>query len=55
MEHYIKISDDCRLWIEQETLHLKVVDSFGDPVELTEVEAVRLANALLELVKVAKR
>jgi len=36
------------VWIEQETIHLKVSEPFGDPVELTEAEAKRLASDLLE-------
>ena len=38
-------------WIEQETIHLKTVAQHGDPVELTENEAKRLAAALLEAVR----
>jgi hypothetical protein len=38
-------------WIEQETIHLKVSEPHGDPIELTENEAKQLANALLEAVR----
>ncbi len=51
MEKHIEISEDCRLWVDQECVHLKAVDPHGDPVELTKFEAVKLANALLEFGK----
>ena len=48
MTNQIEVSDgDVRLWIEQESLHLRAADSFGDPVELTKEEAIRLAEALV--------
>lgn len=40
-----------RLWIEQETVHIKAVTQEGDPVELSEDEATLLASALTKLVK----
>ncbi len=39
---------DVSVWIEQEAIHLKAVDSkHGDPVELTVGEARQLAAVLL--------
>ena len=35
------------LCIEQETLHLRAADPYGDPVELTNKDAIALAKALL--------
>ena len=47
-----KFSDgDVVFWIEQETIHLKICEPNGDPVELTENEAKKLALALLESVR----
>ncbi len=43
---------DVRLWIEQEAIHLKAIDpidAYGDPVELTRNEAIRLAKELIRL------
>jgi hypothetical protein len=40
-----------RLWIEQDSLHLRASDAYGDPVELTKEEAAKLAEALLKLSK----
>ncbi len=35
------------LWIEQESsIHLKAATRFGDPVELTRIDALELAKAL---------
>ena len=42
---------EVTLFIEQETLHLRAVDRHGDPVELSTEEAVKLAEALLDLSK----
>ena len=39
-------------WIEQgKTIHLKTTSSHGDPVELTESEAKKLALAILDAVQ----
>jgi len=40
---------EIRIGIEQETIHLKAIDSHGDPVELTSSMAVELAELLLKL------
>jgi hypothetical protein len=40
---------EVRLWIEQESIHLKAVSAYGDPVELTKAEALQLAAALIAL------
>ena len=42
---------EVRLWIEQESIHLRVTEAHGDPVELTKEEAVKLAEALLTFSK----
>jgi hypothetical protein len=43
---------EVTFWIEQgETIHIKAASSFGDPVELTEAEAKKLALALLDAVQ----
>ncbi len=39
------------IWVEQETIHLKVSEPYGDPVELTEDEAQRLASDLLKAIR----
>jgi hypothetical protein len=42
---------EVTFWIEQgETIHLKAVSPHGDPTELTEAEAKKLALALLDAV-----
>jgi hypothetical protein len=38
---------EVRIWIEQEAVHIKAVDRYGDPVELSDVEVRQLADALL--------
>ena len=49
MSQQFEISDgEVRLWIDQESLHLRATDAHGDPVELTKEEAVKLAQALLD-------
>ncbi len=45
------LDGNVRLWIEQESLHIKAADPHGDPVELTKEEAEILAQALLEISK----
>ncbi len=40
---------DLSVWIEQEAIHIKSVDKYGDPVELSESEARFLAAQLLRL------
>jgi len=47
---YVEIADgEIALWIEQvSSIQLKVVGSARDPVELTEADATRLAEALLQ-------
>ena len=39
---------DLSVWIEQEAIHIKSVDKYGDPVELSESEEF-LAAQLLRL------
>lgn len=39
---------EVRLWIEQESLHIRAIEANGDPVELTKEEAKKLAEALVE-------
>jgi len=52
MSKIFEISDgEVRLWIEQENLHIRAIDSHGDPVELTKEEAVKLAEALIRFSK----
>ncbi len=38
---------EVRAWIEQEVVHIKAVDRYGDPVELSDAEVKQLAEALL--------
>ena len=40
---------EVNVWIEQEAIHIKAVDLHGDPIELSEVEARKLANNLITL------
>ena len=42
--------DELRVWIEQESIHIRAVASHGDPVELSVDEAQRLAQGLLDLI-----
>jgi hypothetical protein len=55
MEHdeYFELNDgEVRAWIEQgASIHIKAVAQNRDPVELTESQARKLANALLSMVK----
>ena len=43
------IDENIRIWIEQEAIHLKAIDSYGDPVELTGASAKQLAARLMEM------
>ena len=46
---------DVRAWVEQgETVHLKAVDGFGDPVELTAEELRALMDVLTRLYDIVK-
>jgi hypothetical protein len=45
---------DLRAWVEQEAIHLKAVDSHGDPLELTANEVRDFAQQLLELAEKIK-
>ena len=51
-DKYFEICDgEVRVWIEQgESLCIKAVTEFGDPVELTEDDARKIAKALLDMV-----
>jgi len=50
MNKVIKIfGDDISLWIEQETVHLRAVDRYGDPIEMTPEMCKQLATELLSL------
>jgi hypothetical protein len=40
---------DVRLWIEQETVHLKAIEPTGDAVEITEHDVERVIAALHSL------
>ncbi len=40
---------DFRAWIEQEAIHIKATDTYGDPVELSADEVRLLAKQLLKL------
>jgi hypothetical protein len=48
MSEFIYESDDgdVRVWLEQEAVYVKIVDKYGDPVELTSEEALKLASIL---------
>jgi hypothetical protein len=35
--------------LEQEAIHIKAIDKFGDPVELTKKKALELSNILKQL------
>ena len=43
----ILANGEVRVWVEQEAVHIKAVDRCGDPVELSDGEVKRLAEALL--------
>ena len=43
------IDENIHVWIEQEAIHLKAIDAYGDPVELTGASAKQLATKLLEM------
>ena len=45
-----KFSDgEIYFWIEQESIHIKAVDKFGDPVELTKEQALNMSDSLRQL------
>jgi hypothetical protein len=41
--------DELRAWVEQEAIHLKAIDSRGDPIELSADEVRHLAEQLIRL------
>jgi hypothetical protein len=42
--------DDVVLWVEQDSsVHIKAVDSFSDPAEITESEARELGELLIKM------
>jgi hypothetical protein len=45
----IMFEGNLRAWLEQEAIHLKAVDKYGDPLELTGREARTLAQRLVRL------
>jgi hypothetical protein len=48
----VKLGDYAALWIEQErSICLKLLDSNGDPIELTEDQAEELGAVLIQLAK----
>ena len=47
MNMTVLANGEVRAWIEQESVHIKAADRFGDPVELADVEVKQLADALL--------
>lgn len=50
-----QISDgEVRVWLEQETVHMKAVTPYGDPVELWKDEAIELAEAILKIAQEIK-
>jgi len=51
-EIYFELDNgDIRLWIEQgESLMLKAITGFGDPVELSADEASKLVEALFQMI-----
>jgi hypothetical protein len=47
--YYETCDGTVSFWIEQEAIHIKAVDKFGDPVELTKERALELADNLKRL------
>jgi hypothetical protein len=50
-----EIVGDVRAWRDGGSVQLKAVTSFGDPVDLSDEEARRVAHRLLELADEAER
>lgn len=49
-DNVCELSDgEIKVWIEQEVIHIKAIDTFGDPVELTKERALELADVLRRL------
>lgn len=46
-ETTFRLDTDTGCWLRDDSIHCKVVTSYGDPVELTSKEARLLARALL--------
>jgi hypothetical protein len=46
---------DVRAWVEQEAVHLKAADQYGDPVELNAEELKSLIDELSRLYEIVKR
>ena len=45
------VADDVSLWVaDGGSIHIKTRDPYGDPVELSEEDALRLADILRQLV-----
>lgn len=56
MNDYYELFDgDIVLWIEQEIIHIKAVDTHGDPVELTPPMCKEFIEMLSDLVEIVKK
>lgn len=48
-KNFIQLSNgEVCAWIEQGAVHIKAINSYGDPIELTRKEVRDLAEALLQ-------
>lgn len=50
-EDSFRLNDEAGCRLKDGAIHMKVVTSYGDPVELTSTEAQLIAEALLRLAK----
>jgi hypothetical protein len=48
-DHYSFSDGEVEVWLEQEAIHMRAIDKFGDPVELTSASALKLAETLKQL------
>jgi hypothetical protein len=48
-DNYSLSDGEVKVWIEQDAIHLRAGDKFGDPVEITKQQALDLAAALERL------
>ena len=51
MKKFVVSEGEVYVFIEQEEMYIKAVTSYGDPVELRKEDAVKLAEALLEMAR----
>jgi len=48
-KQFVRIDDNLVLWIEQGSIHMKIIENRNDPIELSVDAGKELAQALLQM------